>query len=151
MRTLLVATALLAPGCAVIPQGEPAVWYRTPVTRDSNDKILAAMDLVLASRGLQVETRDPSLVKVVSNWRSQLRAVRYEGYRERVTMQVETNPKGERVIAVMVDREVNTEEHKTLSESEAEWVPAGGNNDAARGFVQLLRMKLKLEGAGMDD
>jgi hypothetical protein len=150
MRTLPLAFVLAGlTACMVVPSGPPAKWHRTPPLRADRAKFLPAMEAVLAMRHFTVETRDERSVRLVSKWRVRLLPERYGGYRQRITMQLENDEKGEPVIAVLAERSSNEEHIRTLSESDASWGTPYGDDDMAREMALLLRMKI--EGVRMDD
>lgn len=139
--------AVVVPGCSDV--GSAGTFTSSPL-RAPREKIMKAMADVLEGQHFQIETRDDQSGYVTSKWRAQLAAAWRDGRRERVEMRILSGARPqEHVVEVIVYREINDNSHRPLSETEAAWIPWGGNDDLARSIATLV--KFKSEGAHLDD
>lgn len=148
MRVLPIVL-VLAGGCSIIGESPPATWVSTSPLTKPRAAYMPAMKGVVERAGFKIETFDDAQVSLRSDWRVQLRPQWRQGFRERVHMRLAESDKREPIISVQVERDRNENSSRPMSAENAEWLSWGSNDDLGQALA--YRLKLKIEGIGVDD
>jgi hypothetical protein len=145
-QSWLLVLVLASSGCTIPIDGEGGDWEEGPVLQKSFEEIWTISIATVESKGFKIQEQDPSAGTFETEWRTTLSPRWREGHRDRIELEIvpgDPQAKAGFKIRVRVPREVNDNGRSPLSEKEAEWTSAGGNDAIRDEIGYLLKMKLK--------
>ncbi|MBI2899289.1 MAG: hypothetical protein HYY17_03840 [Planctomycetes bacterium] len=153
MRTTgLLAVLLLFSGCAVPINIEGGDSKDSQPYAKPFDEVWRAVTATLEKKGFRLHVQDKASGRIVTEWTVRLYPAWREGRRERLEIEilpVPSRPEPRHKLRVRSTREVNDNEKSPMSEKDASWAYAGGNDEARDHILYLVQLRLK--GAGFDD
>ncbi len=146
-RLLLILTPFLAGSTCGTFGGE---WIDTgSVHRSHEDVWTTCLSILRDKQGFQIEEQDRTAGRITTKWKTQLAPIFREGTRVKTEIEILPVEGGGYNIRVRCPHEVNNNSKNPMSLNDADWVPAGGEDNLAMRIKTLLRMKLR--GIGLED
>ena len=146
-RLLLLLTPFLAGSTCDMKEG---LWIETgPVYRSAEDVWKTSLTLLQETQRFQIDLQSREEGLISTKWKTQFAPIFREGKRIRAELEIIKLEKGGYNIRIRCPYEINNNSRNPMSVKDADWVPAGGEEDLAIRIKTLLRMKLR--GMRLDD
>ncbi len=143
---LLITPLLLGSTCGI----KESVWIETgPVHRPFETVWKTCLSLLKETQGYEIEIQSREKGRISTKWKTQMAPMFREGKRTRTELEIVETGGGGYSIRVRCPFEINNNSKNPMSVKNADWVPAGGQEDLAIRIKTLLKMKLR--GMNLDD
>jgi len=137
---------LLTAGCIPLVS-EGGTWTESGIYSKSPEEARKACLETLEKKGFKIAKQDEHTLQ--TEWKVTLSPHYRQGNRDRLDLELLEAAPGKSQIRIRASRDVNDNPRTPMSEKDAEWISAGGN-DALAEEIQML-LKLRLKGVGLDD
>lgn len=147
MRVALSLLLALA-SCMPLAQ-EGGAWTESRGYAKPFDEVWSALTETLEKKGFKAQSANKVARTVETEWKVVVAPTYRRGHRDKLDVEIREPSPGKFSVRIRPTREINDNPRNPMSEKDAEWVAAGGDDPMAEEIQMLL--KLKLAGSGLDD